>query len=232
MNEQLENYIKEQKEKGFSDDEIRKALLDVGWRNEDINNVFEAKTEMPSVAPVPHDNVSIKMQKLDPKAVWIFFFRYIPVSIALCYPIVFAAFSFNQVLRLNGSFGRTIGTSLIMIILVVVLDYLIAKLSYKFWQYQLTEDAYRAEMGIIFKKYVSIPYERIQNVDINRGILARILGLSDLQIQTAGYSGGYRRGFLGSAFHSEGRLPGLNTKEAEQLRDELIKRARGNRGGV
>ncbi|MBU2564448.1 hypothetical protein KKA23_02610 [Patescibacteria group bacterium] len=41
MNEQLENYIKEQKEKGFSDDESRKALLDAGWKNEDIEKGFK-----------------------------------------------------------------------------------------------------------------------------------------------------------------------------------------------
>jgi len=58
--------------------------------------------------------------------------------------------------------------------------------------------------------------------------LARILGLSDLQIQTAGMSatvGSY--GIFGAG--AEGRLQGVSQKEAERLRDELIRRARGSK---
>lgn len=104
-----------------------------------------------------------------------------------------------------------------------------AKLSYNAYKYQLAEDAFKKEHGVIWKKYVSIPYERIQNIDIHRGILARILGLSDLMIQTAGYAGGYGRGI---GREPEGRLPGLSKEKAEQLRDELIRRAKGAKSGV
>lgn len=45
--------------------------------------------------------------------------------------------------------------------------------------------------------------------------MARILGISDIQIQTAGMSG---------VALSEGRLPGLSRRDAEALRDELIHR--------
>jgi len=85
----------------------------------------------------------------------------------------------------------------------------------------------KIEKGVIWKKYISIPYERIQNVDIYRGILARILGLSDLHIQTAGYSA-YGKHGMGS----EGRFPGLDTRTAEQLREQLVKRAKGTRQGL
>jgi len=83
------------------------------------------------------------------------------------------------------------------------------------------------EKGIIWKRNVSIPYERIQNVDILRGIFARMFGLSDLQIQTAGQSATTGFSLLSS---SEGRLPGLDIQTAEKLRDELIKRAKGKQG--
>ena len=81
-------------------------------------------------------------------------------------------------------------------------------------------------INIIWKKYVSIPYDRIQNVDIYRGIWARIFGLSDIQIQTAG---GITAGSYGA--FSEGRLIGVSKEEAERLRDELIRRARNSRTG-
>lgn len=112
---------------------------------------------------------------------------------------------------------------IIFFLVIMIISFLAAKLTYHFYKYDLTENEYKAERGIIWKRYISIPYERIQNVDIHRGILDRLFGLSDLQIHTAGYgaAGGMsKRG-------SEGRLPGIGRKEAELVREELVKRARG-----
>jgi len=43
--QKLIDYIKESKEKGFSDDQIRKALLDVGWEEKDIETAFKSILE-------------------------------------------------------------------------------------------------------------------------------------------------------------------------------------------
>ena len=51
------------------------------------------------------------------------------------------------------------------------------QLAYKNWGYKFTQRELKIEKGVIFKTYKSIPYERIQNVDITRGILARILAV-------------------------------------------------------
>ena len=98
---------------------------------------------------------------------------------------------------------------------LVVLTWVAAKLSYRFYRYEIREEGFRKESGIIWKSYTTIPYGRIQNVDIHRGLLDRLLGLSRVDIHTAGNN---------SPQFSEGRLPGLSVKTAEQLRDELIKR--------
>lgn len=117
----------------------------------------------------------------------------------------------------------------VFVIAILILNFIWAKLTWRFYKYELRDDGFRKEHGVIWKKYVTIPYERIQNVDIYRGLLARIFGLSDLNIQTAGMSstmGSYGGG-------SEGRLPGLSPEVAEQLRDELVKRAKGkHQGGI
>lgn len=167
------------------------------------------------------------MQKLDPKAVWLFFF-----SFSLSGLIVFILSSFWL-----GSFLVQVGMvsylwgPLLVFILFVIFCWIWAKLTYRFWGYQLTENAFKKERGVIWKKYVSIPYERIQNVDIYRGVFARILGLSDLQIQTAGASAVvYGRKMAGVG--AEGRLPGLDKQVAEQLREELIRRAKGVKQGL
>lgn len=115
--------------------------------------------------------------------------------------------------------------SAIFIVLLIVILYVWAEFSYRNYLYELADDAFRKELGVIYKKYVSIPYDRIQNVDIYRGIWARILGLSDLHIQTAGMGTIGKFGAL-----AEGRLPGLAMEEAEKLRDELIRRTRQSKG--
>ena len=126
----------------------------------------------------------------------------------------------------SGAFlGLAIAALLVSLLFFFLFLYIWARLAYRFYKYELREEGFRKEHGVIYKRYVTIPYDRIQNVDILRGIWARILGLSDLQIQTAGISG---VGPYGAA--TEGRLPGLSFEEAERLRDELIRRAKNSKG--
>ncbi len=168
-----------------------------------------------------------KLKNLHPKAVWLFFFRFAGGLIFAA--ILISIWSVPLVLSGEGRVMKFFSLiPLFSFLFLIFLIYVWARLSWRFWRYQLIEDSYRSERGVIFKRYVSIPYERIQNVDIYRGILDRILGLSDLQIHTAGYGAAGRGGTRG--FGSEGRLPGLSMKEAEKIRDELIKRAKGNSG--
>jgi uncharacterized membrane protein YdbT with pleckstrin-like domain len=170
------------------------------------------------------------MKQLDPKAVWLFF---ISSVLRAFLPIIFLSiFSLGALSDLNETSGSGEEVSLaflnwlwIIIPVFLVLCFVWAKLTYHFYRYELTDAGFRKELGVIYKKYVTIPYDRIQNVDIYRGILARILGLSDLNIQTAGMSATVGRyGISGGG--AEGRLPALSREGAEQLRDELIQRAR------
>lgn len=165
------------------------------------------------------------MKKLHPQAVWLFF-----ISLLLRWFFLFLFLGINLIFLFSGFNGEIIVISyivwfLIIIFILIVLNYIWAKLSYHFYLYELREDGFRKESGVITKKYVTIPYDRIQNVDIYRGILARLLGLSDLQIQTAGASAQVSRGGVFGA-GAEGRLPGVSFADAEQLRDELIRRAK------
>ena len=184
---------------------------------------------------------SLGMKQLDPKAVWIFFANYLfSIFFAVIIIVWTLVFIFIQSFRavITGQanlpwiilflFNYWWLTLVLLAVILTVLIYAWSYLSWHFYRYELREDGFRKEHGVIWKKYVTIPYERIQNVDIYRGILARILKLSDLHIQTAGMSIG--SGSYGGL--SEGRLPGLSVQVAEQLRDELIKRARGKYQGL
>lgn len=173
------------------------------------------------------------MKQLHPKAVWLFFLSYFTTLI----PIIIILGYFYFLLKDLGSSERSVveetlylkgllGSVGILVIFLIIFFYVWARLSYHYYRYELREDGFRKEYGVIWKRYVTIPYERIQNVDILRGIWARLLGLSDIHVQTAGMSVGYGRV---SAF-AEGRLPGLARQEAEAIRDELVRRARQSKG--
>lgn len=165
------------------------------------------------------------MKQLDPKAVWLFFFSSISGFFVIALILSFGVGAFIQslieeeVIEVGPVFG--FGKIIIPVLFMLIVSYVWAKLSYRFYKYELTDAGFRKEYGVIWKKYVTIPYDRIQNVDIYRGIIARILGLSDLNIQTAG---GTANAMM------EGRLPGVSKEVAEQLRDELINRIRRPNG--
>ena len=165
------------------------------------------------------------MQQLDPKSVWLFFIGFI-----LRWLIFIVIFAIYGVVILSDLDKGVTSLGFLNWLWVVIPALLIffwiwAKLTYHFYRYELREDGFRKELGVIWKKYVTIPYDRIQNVDIYRGVIARILGLSDLNIQTAGASAQVSRyGTWGLG--AEGRLPGLSREVAEQLRDELVRRAK------
>ena len=170
------------------------------------------------------------MKQLDPKAVWLFFFSFVSRSFI---PIVFfSIWGSTFFASFDGSVENDPGSSFgflnwlwFIFPALLALCFVWAKFTYRFYRYELLDTGFRKESGVIYKKYVTIPYDRIQNVDINRGILARILGLSDLNIQTAGASATVSRyGIMGGG--AEGRLPAVSMTVAEQLRDELIQRAR------
>jgi uncharacterized membrane protein YdbT with pleckstrin-like domain len=102
-------------------------------------------------------------------------------------------------------------------VLYVIAVFIGALLWAKNYSYQLTDDVFVKNYGIIMLRNTSIPYDRIQNINIRRPLSSRIFGLSMLEIQTAGNSG---------VVLAEGRLPGIDKHEAEVLRDSLLKLAK------
>lgn len=85
--------------------------------------------------------------------------------------------------------------------------------------YQLRDDDLLFRRGIMFQRFVSVPYGRMQLVDINRGPLARAVGLSELKLVTA-------------AAASNLTIPGLPEQDADELRDRLVSLAESRRAGL
>ncbi len=85
--------------------------------------------------------------------------------------------------------------------------------------YQLRTDDLLFRRGLMFQRFVAVPYGRMQLVDINRGPIARAVGLSELKFVTAAAS-------------TAVTIPGLPEAEAEALRDQLVELAETRRAGL
>ena len=170
------------------------------------------------------------MNQLHPGARWLF-------RLQAYYPLIFVGIFITiwsfQILRFFA--GGSTGVGFILAIIFYVLFVLIiaeiyARMSYNRWFYEFTDDNLKTEHGIIWKRYSNIPYERVQNVDIKRGIIARMIGFSSMEIETAGQSGfgggyGFRLGRRGHRqYHSEGHIPAVSIEEAEKIREFLMKK--------
>ncbi|MFT7710486.1 PH domain-containing protein [Clavibacter tessellarius] len=85
--------------------------------------------------------------------------------------------------------------------------------------YQLRDDDLVFRRGIMWTRIVSVPYGRMQLVDITRGPVGRVLGLADLKLVTAAASASIQ-------------IPGLRNDDAEELRDRLVSLAETRRAGL
>lgn len=124
---------------------------------------------------------------------------------------------------INGLFssGFSLGLGFFIIVFVIIVAEIYTRLAYANWKYEFTDDNLKVERGIIWKRYSNIPYQRVQNVDIQRGIIARLLGFSSVNIQTAGYSAPVNSSY---GVNAEGYIPAVDMKEAEEIRNFIMKK--------
>lgn len=81
--------------------------------------------------------------------------------------------------------------------------------------YTVGSDALSFNEGLLSRRHRTVPYDRVQQVDVVRQLRHRVLGLARLQIETAGGRG------------SEVALDALSLREAERLRRSLSSLAGG-----
>jgi membrane protein YdbS with pleckstrin-like domain len=86
-------------------------------------------------------------------------------------------------------------------------------------KYRLRDDDFVFRRGIIYQRQVAVPYGRLQLIDVSRGPVARILGLSELRLVTASASSGVV-------------IPGIMRDRALSLRDQLVAVAETRRAGL
>ena len=118
---------------------------------------------------------------------------------------------------------------LICVLLPIILGFLISILWAGFYwnkyQFELGQERITITRGVIGKRVVNIPYERVQNVNISRGVLERIFGLYSVEIETAGGFGIGGTGGYGTRMTAEGDIQGLTNPEP--ITDYIIAKSKG-----
>ena len=176
-------------------------------------------------------------KQLHPGARWLFrmqaFWGIVFLSIFLGFFVFPFIFSFSLFIsdtpNILGNFLKLFLLWIFSVIVLMIVVEIWVRMSYNRWFYEFTESNLKQERGVIWKTYSNLPYERIQNVDIRRGIIARVFGFSSLNIQTAGYSS-HVSGAYG--YNSEGYIPAVDMNEAERVRDFLMKKLSGRKHGL
>lgn len=119
---------------------------------------------------------------VDEKVIWPWFFQLLTVwAFFILFPYVFVAFLwppfllvFLALIAIAGAFG-----------------YWWVKLRRENYFYTLTSDSIVITHGVFGRYTTEIPYKRIQNINVRRGIYERYFNLCTLTIETAGRRYGY-----------------------------------------
>jgi putative membrane protein len=102
------------------------------------------------------------------------------------------------------------------ILVAFALLMLFAFVSFKVYRYRLTEDNIEIRSGIFSKKYLNLPFSRVQNVKIEQPLYYRLTGHACLQLDTAGSA------------KNEAKLVAIKLEFAQQLKTRIQSQVQNN----
>jgi putative membrane protein len=101
-------------------------------------------------------------------------------------------------------------TAIIAAVAILAVGIAVTILRWLRFEFRVGRDEIRIDSGIFSRRHRSIPFDRIQDVDIVQGPLARLLGLAEVTFDTGGG---------GSGRHpEEGALHAISLNRAEEIR--------------
>jgi len=106
---------------------------------------------------------------------------------------------------------------LVIFVIIVCLFVLWIKAYYKTLEYSIESESLKMSCGVFWKKRVTVPYQKITNVDISQGPLERKYGLGTIHAQTAGAGGA-------QGARAELTMPGI--RDFEMLKDLIMEKVK------
>jgi putative membrane protein len=114
--------------------------------------------------------------------------------------------------------GPIAGVGLVGVFVLLLAGYETAY--YRRFEYELTGDTLDIRSGVVARREREIPLQRIQNVDISRNAIQRVIGIAAVNFETAGGS------------DTEAQLRFVDFEEAKRLQREIARRKRGDAAGT
>ena len=105
-----------------------------------------------------------------------------------------------------------VGIFAVVVGFIVVLIWQVAY--YQRFEYEITDDTFDIRSGVISRRNRQIPLRRIQNVDVTENVLHRLLGIAQVNIETAGGN------------QSEANLRYVGEDTARQIQRDVRRRKR------
>ncbi|WP_169715743.1 PH domain-containing protein [Sphingomonas mucosissima] len=109
--------------------------------------------------------------------------------------------------------------AVLLLVIVTVATFVGTFLHWRRFEYRVGAQEIRIDSGILSRTHRSIPFDRIQDVNVSQGLLARLLGIARVEFETGGSAGDK---------DDDGALAGIPLARAEAVRN--LVRARRPKG--
>ena len=111
-----------------------------------------------------------------------------------------------------GAPGALIGVAVVATVVLLIGAVTWSQLAVSRWWWRAWPDALELHHGVAVVHESLVPYHRIQQIDVVRDPLERLLGLATLVLRTA-------------AATTDAKVPGIPVEDAESVRQALLERA-------
>lgn len=109
------------------------------------------------------------------------------------------------------------GLLLVGSVIVAVLILVWIPAFYATLQYVINGDGIKGKSGVFWRKYITIPFTKVTNLDITQGPLQRIFDIGTMHIQTAGASGQQT---------AKAELSLLGVRNLEEIKESIMEKIR------
>lgn len=116
------------------------------------------------------------------------------------------------VLAASAGAGQVVPGLLAALVLAIVAGLLVrwwTSLVWRSWQFRVGDGALHLRHGVLTRRESTIPYHRVQHIDLEAGPLERRMGLTSLILRTASAS-------------SDSTVPGIDADDADALRARIL----------
>lgn len=141
------------------------------------------------------------------KKIWMLRWSFYFILLLICSIAIFAA-SIMDIFKLN-LVMILILYIFIPVVIGLIFSYVWASLYWSTYRFEIGSERIIITSGVIGRRIINIPYERVQNVNIWSGVLERIFHLYSIEVETAGASTIRGIGWYGTRTNAEGSIQGI-----------------------